>query len=264
MPQKKLENQEKSQKELLKLKEKFLSHPGSVAYRKLEDAYHHRVSGNYLADFIYGSSDGVITTFAVVAGAIGAELSNNVIIIIGLANLFADGLSMAMADYLSRRSENLYEEGQREKERLEVEKLPEVEIYETREILEKYGFSGKHLEETLKTLISNKEKWIDFMMIEELQIFPKKDDPKKHAVVTFFAFAIIGSIPLLSYLFHITSGKFVLSIILTGLALFISGALRSLIIPKNWFRAGLEILAVGSAAAAVAYGIGRFIEGLVS
>jgi len=59
----------------------------------------------YLPEFVYGGTDGVVTTFAIIAGAIGAALSPSVILILGFANLFADGFSMASSNYLSRKSE---------------------------------------------------------------------------------------------------------------------------------------------------------------
>jgi VIT1/CCC1 family predicted Fe2+/Mn2+ transporter len=69
-------------------------------------------SGKYLAEVIYGANDGIVTTFAVVAGVAGAALSPSIVLVLGLANLFADGFSMGMSNYLSRRSEMDYQEAQ--------------------------------------------------------------------------------------------------------------------------------------------------------
>jgi VIT1/CCC1 family predicted Fe2+/Mn2+ transporter len=63
-----------------------------------------RLANHYLPDLVYGANDGIITTFAVVSGVVGASLSETVIVILGLANLFADGFSMGASNYLARRS----------------------------------------------------------------------------------------------------------------------------------------------------------------
>lgn len=67
-------------------------------------------SGRYLAEVIYGANDGIITTFAVVSGVAGAALNPSIVLILGAANLFADGFSMGMSNYLSRRSELDYQQ----------------------------------------------------------------------------------------------------------------------------------------------------------
>ena len=67
-------------------------------------------SGAYLAEVIYGANDGIVTTFAVVAGVAGAALDPGVVVVLGVANLLADGFSMGMSNFLSRRSAVAYEE----------------------------------------------------------------------------------------------------------------------------------------------------------
>jgi VIT1/CCC1 family predicted Fe2+/Mn2+ transporter len=59
---------------------------------------------NYLPEFVYGGIDGTITTFAIVSGVVGASLNSSIILILGFANLFADGFSMAVSNYLSEES----------------------------------------------------------------------------------------------------------------------------------------------------------------
>ncbi|WP_135302954.1 VIT1/CCC1 transporter family protein [Haloarcula amylovorans] len=66
-------------------------------------------SGRYLAEVIYGANDGIVTTFAVVSGVAGAALNPSIVLVLGAANLFADGFSMGMSNYLSRRSELDYQ-----------------------------------------------------------------------------------------------------------------------------------------------------------
>src|SRR3989344_3791694 len=101
----------------------------------------HTHTGTYVGDFIYGAIDGSVTTFAVVSCVAGASLSANIVIILGLANLFADGFSMAVGNYLSTRSSNEFVQNERKREEWEVEHYPEGEVEEVRQIFRKKGFS---------------------------------------------------------------------------------------------------------------------------
>jgi hypothetical protein len=95
---------------------------------------HGGASHQYIGDMVYGGLDGIVTTFAVVSGVAGAELGSGIVLILGLANLFADGLSMATGAYLSSKSEREYYEREREREGWEVEHFPEGERAELLEI----------------------------------------------------------------------------------------------------------------------------------
>lgn len=246
----------------LKRKEKYISE--NEEYRKREALHHRHTAGKYIGDFVYGANDGIITTFAVVAGAVGASLSPVVIVILGFANLFADGISMGASNFLGGRSEQDYAKAQREKESWEIDHLRPLEVEEIREIFEKKGFKGKELDHAVKVVIGNREVWLDTMMRDELNIIEDpENDPKKHAFATFIAFIVAGFIPLIPYLIPV-SFSFVLSSIVGALTLFVVGALRSLLTTISWFRGGFEMLAVGSAAAAVAYFVGAFVQKLVT
>jgi VIT1/CCC1 family predicted Fe2+/Mn2+ transporter len=165
-------------------------------------------AGEYIGDLVYGANDGIITTFAVVAGVAGAGLSPAIVVILGISNLLADGFSMAASNYLARNSEKQY--------------------------LEKIG----NLEEN-------------------------KKNPLKNATATFVAFVIAGSIPLLPYVFGIKGDMFLQAIIATSITLFVVGSLRARITGINWFRAGMEMLAIGALAAFVAYIIGKLLGNLI-
>ncbi len=85
-----------------------------------QDDHSQLTSGRYLADFILGANDGLVTTFAVVSGSVGANLPASVVVILGLANLLADGLSMGLGSYLGQKSERDYARRQRGYEEHEV------------------------------------------------------------------------------------------------------------------------------------------------
>ncbi|CAN5406926.1 hypothetical protein BH23BAC1_BH23BAC1_29720 [soil metagenome] len=154
----------------------------------------------YISEFVYGGIDGAITTFAVVAGAEGAGLEISIVIILGLANLVADGFSMSVGNFFSNKAERDSYEKHKAIEIWEVENLREKEIEEVREIYAAKGFKGKLLDQVVEVIISNKEVWVDTMMKEELEMIKDDKTPVKTASVTFVSFVLIGSVPLLSYL----------------------------------------------------------------
>lgn len=226
---------------------------------------HAKKQGEYLADFVYGANDGIITTFAVVSGAVGAGLAPSVIIILGVANLVADGISMGLSNFLSLRSKKSFEERERAREEYEVEKFPEEEKREVEAIVAKWGITGDHATAFIGDIISDKKRWVDFMMREELNILEDPEDrPLGHGAVTFVAFVIAGMLPLIPYLFGVAAeSQFLVSVIATGVSLFVVGASRSVVTNQTWLRSGVEMLLVGGIAAIAAFGIGGFVQSII-
>ncbi len=163
----------------------------------------------YLPDAVYGSNDGMITTFAVVASAMGAGLEPRVVVILGIANLLADGFSMGSSSYLAKKS--------------------------ARDIAYAHGNA------------------------------PRRVHPLWSAVTTFTAFVVVGSVPLTPFFFPYAGGDpFTTSIVVTFLAFFVVGGLRSYATQKGVVSSGVEMLCVGGIAALIAYGVGAGVEALIS
>lgn len=222
---------------------------------------------SYLSDFVYGGIDGSVTTFAVVAGVAGASLSPSIVLILGFANLFADGFSMGVGNYLGTKSKKEYIEKIRKAEELSVHSIPDEEREEIREIFKEKGFSGRQLEEAVKIITNNKEIWIDTMMKDEFGILEEQKSPLRGALMTFISFNVIGLIPLLAYIFSyffssLKGQTFLLSIILTSGALFIVGSVKGKIVNKKWYASGFETLIIGGIAAAIAFLVGFFLKNL--
>jgi VIT1/CCC1 family predicted Fe2+/Mn2+ transporter len=223
--------------------------------------------GSYLSDFVFGGIDGSVTTFAVVSGVVGASLPTSIVLILGFANLFADGFSMAVGNYLSTKSKKEYMEKIRKAEEVSVVNIPDEEREEIREIFKEKGFSGRQLEEAVKIITNNKEIWIDTMMKDEFGILEEQKSPLRGALVTFTAFNLIGFIPLcayvLSHLFRsLEDHTFLLSVLLTSCAFFIVGSVKGKIVNKKWCLSGLETLLIGGVAAAIAFLAGFFLKNL--
>ena len=215
-----------------------------------------------IEDFVYGATDGAVTTFAVVAGVVGASLSPSIILILGFANLFADGLSMSIGNYLSQKTHREYIQNQRKKEEWEIDNLTAQEEQEIRDIYKEKGFNT-----------STKKIWIDTMMKEELGLIEDKNRcPRDTAITTFVSFNLIGMIPLVPFVLLYISGSnrigsisdaFMFSIIFTAIAFFLIGTIRGRVVKRSLIRTGFNTLAIGGIAASVAYIVGYLISGFV-
>jgi VIT1/CCC1 family predicted Fe2+/Mn2+ transporter len=228
---------------------------------------HGGTSHQYVGDMVYGGLDGIVTTFAVVSGVAGAGLGSGIILILGLANLLADGLSMAAGAYLSLKSEREYYQREREREAWEVEHFPEGERIEMLELYKAKGYSQEDAQTLIAIQSKNQELWVDEMMVQELGLLPDDRRPTYSALATLASFVVAGAVPLLVYVVGLfvpidPSTAFMTSIILSAMALFGLGAAKVLITERNWFRSGLEMLIVGGLAAAVAYLVGYLLQGL--
>lgn len=244
--------------EEIKRHEEYLRAIKNKQYKHAEEVWHRLHQGTYIGDLVYGANDGIITTFAVVSGATGAELSSWIIIVLGLANLVADGLSMASSKFLSVSSERAFYNSQRKREEWEIEQFPEIEKEEVRDILRRWGIAKERIEYVLEDIIQDKKNWLDLMMREELDLHESgSTKPFKHGLATFFAFATAGFIPLIPYIFGFPSQfQLQVSIVTTGFSLFLIGAARTFVTAASWLVSGLEMLFIGGGAASVAYLIG--------
>lgn len=218
---------------------------------------------SYLRDWIYGGIDGAVTTFAIVSGVAGADLQSSVVVVLGVANLVADGFSMAAGNYSGTRAELDELEHLRHVEARHIEEAPEGEREEIRQIYAKKGLQGKELRSVVDALTSNRERWIDTMLREEYGLPDQVRSPWLAGLNTFVAFQVCGVAPLIPYLLGFER-PFLVACVLTGLVFFAIGGMRSRWSLTPWWKAGLGTLAVGGAAAALAYGIGDLLSRLVS
>ena len=232
-------------------------HPREIA-KRLEQGP--RVS--YLRDWVYGGIDGTVTTFAVVAGVTGAALSTKALLILGVANLLADGFSMAAANYTGTKAEHDEYEQLRRMEERHVDLAPEGEREEVRQIFEAKGFKGEALDTAVEVITARRERWIDTMMAEEHGMPAVIRSPFRAALMTFIAFVLCGSVPIIPYALGLANPIWPATI-MTGLTFFGIGSFRSYWSPTPWWRAGLETFAIGMGAAGVAYAVGALLKGLV-
>ena len=213
-----------------------------------------------LRDAIYGAIDGTVTTFAIVAGVAGAGFSPIVIVVLGLANVLADGYSMAAANYSGSKADQDNARRIREIEERHIKKYPEGEKLEVREILGRMGLHGPVLDQATVMIASNKEAWIALMMEGEYGLGGVEPRPIRAAMTTFFAFLLAGIVPLLPFLFGLEDA-FLLSVITTMATFFGIGALKSIWSVEAWWRSAAETMLIGGTAAALAYVVGNLLSG---
>jgi len=226
------------------------------------------LSASYLRDFIYGAIDGAITTFAVVAGVEGAGLSASVLLILGVANLLADGFSMAVSNFLGLRAEIQQLKRARREEERHVSLVPEGEREEIRQIFAAKGFEGGDLERVVEVITADRDLWVSTMLSEELGLGGVKPKPLRAGATTFLAFIAVGTLPLAAFAVDAIvpggiDGRFAWSAAMTGVAFFAVGSLKSRFVEQAWWRAGLETLAIGGFAATLAYATGALLSGIV-
>jgi VIT1/CCC1 family predicted Fe2+/Mn2+ transporter len=232
-------------------------HSAEAIARRISSVRH-----SYVRDWIYGGIDGAVTTFAVVSGVAGAELSPIVVLILGFANLVADGFSMAASNYLGTRAE---QDDYRRLEKIEYRHIrlyPEGEREEIRQIYAEKGFEGEELEKAVELITSDKERWVRTMLTEEYGLPSEIRSAWKAALSTFTAFVVCGLVPLVPYLFGVRN-SFGVSSVLTGATFFLIGSLKSRWSTSSWLRSALETLFVGALAAILAFAVGILLKGIV-
>lgn len=211
--------------------------------------------GNYLKDMIYGGVDGAITTFAIVAGVEGAGLSHNIIVALGIANILADGFSMAASNYSGTKAELDDRKRIIEIEKLHIRDHRDGELEELRQILELRGLSGDVLDRATAEISSKEDKWIEFMLTDEHGLSRAAPHPVRAALATFAAFLIAGSVPLLPFVLGMASA-FQTSVVATMMTFFLIGSGKSRWSLSKWWWSGGETLLIGGVAALIAYSVG--------
>ncbi len=222
----------------------------------------------YLKEIVYGGNDGIVTTFAVVAGFAGAQqdplntpLPVISVLIFGLANLFADGLSMGLGSFLSLRAEQDVYRSEKAKEAFEIKHEPESEYEETIEIFRRNSFTQQDAVALATLYRKYPEYWTEFMMKHELNMSnPESEKPTFIALSTFTSFIIFGAIPLLPYILQMKTQVFSVSVVCTAIALLLLGSLRGMVTKRKPLWGIAETLFVGAISALAAYLVGTFFR----
>ncbi len=228
----------------------------------IEKRLKHSAKSQNISDAVLGGIDGCVTTFAVVSGAVGAGFPSSVALVLGFANLFADGFSMAISNYESIRAQQEFVDGIRQTEEEHIEKVPDGEREEIRQIFQQKGFKGETLDEIINIITCDRHLWVETMLTEEHGVLKSSLNPWKSAATTFGAFLGVGAVPLISFLVPglEMQQQFVISAVLSGIMFFSIGMLKSLLFARPVLVSGLRTLLTGSTAAGLAYLTGYLLR----
>lgn len=236
----------------------YTEHEPERIRERLERGHRH----SYLGDAVLGGIDGSVTTFAVVAGTVGGGFPASVAIVLGFANLLADGFSMAASNYQASKTEREQLERARRHEQHHIATVPEGEREEVRQIYAAKGFSGEALEHVVETITADERLWVDTMLTDELGLRLTPPRPLRAATATFAAFLLVGLIPLIPYLVPGLDSRsvFTASCVMTGAAFFVVGSVKGHVLGVPRWRAGLETFLTGGIAAVLAYLVGAWLR----
>lgn len=220
----------------------------------------------YLGEIVYGGIDGAVTTFAVVSGAVGAGLSNSVIIILGFANLLADGFAMSVGAYLSAKSvkdsQNNIENTNGRSSQNELKYITKI-----KNILLRNGYKGDSLESTVKEIVTEKKTWMKNFKKSNIDMIQLNKTPFKIGLSTYLAFVLVGIIPLTVYVWDLIwefkGHLFLWTSILTSMAFILIGFLKTHITNTSKIKGVFETLILGTIAASVAYYVGDILEAII-
>lgn len=223
----------------------------------------HSSKGRAIREVVFGMHDGLITTLGFLSGVNAATASWRLIVIAGLAEAFAQTLSMGFGAYLSTKSEREFYQREIARERLEIETTPEKERDEIREIYRSKGFSENEIEIMAARLTANRELWLKAMMVEELGLIEERFDNPIRVGLLIGASSLVGAfLPILPYFFLELNWAFSASVTLAASALFATGAGKTVLTRRVWWKSGLEMMGIGLLVAIAGYGVGYALSAL--
>jgi VIT1/CCC1 family predicted Fe2+/Mn2+ transporter len=213
---------------------------------------------------VFGMNDGVVTSVGFLAGVHASIRSPRAVLLAGLAEAFAGALSMAFGEYVAARSEREWFEHRIARERRHIRERPEQEREEVRAVYRARGFAGEELEAIVRHITSDRDRWLEFMLREELGLLEEHQAPPlRSAVIIGGAFALGAAVPIVPYLAS-PGHPFRDALAMGGLGLFALGAGKAAVTRGSWLRSGLEMVAVGAVASTLGYILGAAAARLVA
>ncbi|HEY0299109.1 MAG TPA: VIT1/CCC1 transporter family protein [Arachidicoccus sp.] len=222
----------------------------------------HFTSSQLISDIVIGMSDGLTVPFALAAGLSGAVAHNNIIVTAGIAELIAGSISMGLGGYLAGKTEQEHYAAEFKRENEEVDRVPEIEKEEVKQVFAEYGISEELQQEIADELSKNKVLWVDFMMRFELGM--EKPDERiatKSALTIGLSYLVGGTVPLLPY--FITDSPLIglkWSVITTLIFLFLFGYVKTKLTGQSPFKGALKTMFIGVIAAFAAYYIAKMVS----
>lgn len=228
----------------------------------LEETWH-SPKGRAIREVIYGATDGLVTSLGFVIGVFGALQESRIILITGIAGASAGALSMGFSAYISSKSQTEFFQAEINRERREIQEMPEKESEEVAKIYRAKGFAGSELEMVVKRITANPAVWLRCMMEEELGLIVESfDNPSWVGAITAFSYGLAAFLPIIPYALMSPVAAFPWSTGISIAALFGLGAGKTWLTKTSALKSGLEMTAIGLVAALVGFLIGRLTGAL--
>jgi predicted membrane protein (TIGR00267 family) len=232
-----------------------------LAKNNLEEGerWHKKVN---VREIVFGFNDGSISTLALLAGVTGSALTHSHILVAGFSGVIGGAISMAIGAYISSKSEIEHHQSEIEREKREIEEIPEVEREEIRQIyMKKADFTEEELNLIVNRITSDKKVWLDSMMKEELGLFEERfESPVKVGLIMLTAFVVGGLVPLLPFvLLPASQISLIFASVITFVSLFLIGVWKTTFTNKNWLLSGLEMVFIGFLAVVIPYLVGDYL-----
>ena len=225
------------------------------------EKWHAGHSGGWIGQAVYGANDGLGAVFGIVTGMAGYAGGSHLVWVAGVAGTLASALSMGSGAYLSRKSEREVYEAEIEREKKEIEENPEEEKQELALFYQLKGFTPEESLMMAQRLTEKPDQFLKTLAQEELGLsstsFP---NPVKEAFSATAATAVGGIIPVIPFMFFSGTLAILLSLIISTVAHFLVGVLKTIVTGRSWWRSGLEMTLVGLLTAAIAYGVGALLS----
>ena len=216
---------------------------------------------NWLRDVILGGQDGLVNILGIILGVIAGGGSKTVLLAAGFAAAITESISMGAVGYTSSVAERDYYQAEKAREAAEIERTPEEERQEVREIYAAKGFSGELLDQVVDTITANRDSWLSTMMDEELHLQPvKTQDILRSSVIITVATLIGHLIPLLPFVWLSRTTALITAFVLSALVLFSVGVYSSVTLVGDWRKNGIKMVVIGLGAAAIGFLIGRLFH----
>jgi VIT1/CCC1 family predicted Fe2+/Mn2+ transporter len=229
---------------------------------KKNDLQEQHARRNVLSDFILGSQDGLVNVLGIILGVSAATRDIKLVFVATLAALGAESISMAAVAYTSTNARRRLYQSEKQREQKEMRDVPERETEEVREVLTKWGYSGRDLEELVKRITANPKAWLEFMMSYELELAPVGAFEPRRSFLLVGGSTVAGSlIPLVPFFFvggDVVAGAIV-SVVVSGIALFFIGWYAAKTTTGSLWRSGTQMALIGLAAGLIGFLIGHFV-----
>jgi VIT1/CCC1 family predicted Fe2+/Mn2+ transporter len=224
---------------------------------------HHLKSSDTIRDIVIGMSDGLTVPFALAAGLSGAVSKSGIVVTAGIAEIIAGSIAMGLGGFLAGRTELDHYNSELKREYDEVERVPEQEKAEVKEVFADFGLSPALQDQIADEMAKDKDKWVDFMMRYELGLEkPEANRASRSAITIGISYIVGGIIPLSPYFFVSESQKaLVYSAAITIVCLFVFGYFKSKVTGQPVLTGALKVLFIGALAATAAFLMAKLING---